>query len=39
MASTIDAVTIINKASQILGDASQTYWTASELLGWLNDGK
>jgi len=37
MASTIDAVTIINKASQLLGDASQTYWTAGELLGWLND--
>ncbi len=39
MASTIDAVTIINKASQLLGDASQTYWTAGELLGWLNDGQ
>jgi len=39
MAATVDALTIINKASQILGDASQTYWSQAELLDWLNDGQ
>ncbi len=39
MASNTDAVTIITKASQLLGDASQTYWLTTELLGWLNDGQ
>ena len=39
MSSTIDALTIINKASLLLGDISQTYWLPSELLGWLNDGQ
>ena len=39
MASLTDAKTIIDKASMMLADASQTYWQKSELLGWLNDGQ
>ena len=37
MASITDAKTIIDKASILLNDADLTRWTASELLGWLND--
>lgn len=39
MASTTDAKTIIDKASLLLGDASQTRWFVSELLSYLNDGQ
>lgn len=39
MASVTDAVTIINKASILLSDSSQTRWLPSELLIWLNDGQ
>lgn len=39
MASTTDAKTIIDKASLLLADVSQSFWLVSELLGWLNDGQ
>lgn len=39
MTSVTDAVTITNKASLLLSDASQTRWLPSELLTWLNDGQ
>ena len=39
MASTTDAVTITNKASLLLSDASQTRWLPAELLNWINDGQ
>jgi hypothetical protein len=39
MASTTDAKTIIDKASLLLADASQSFWLLSELLSWLNDGQ
>jgi hypothetical protein len=39
MPSLTDAKTIIDKASILLGDASQTRWFPSELLGYLNDGQ
>lgn len=39
MASSTDAKTIIDKASLLLADVSKSFWLASELLGWLNDGQ
>jgi hypothetical protein len=39
MASSTDAKTIIDKASLLLADVSQSFWLTSELLGWLNDGQ
>ena len=39
MASMTDAKTIIDKASLLLADVSQSFWLVSELLGWLNDGQ
>ena len=39
MASITDAKTIIDKASLLLADVSQSFWLVSELLGWLNDGQ
>ena len=39
MASSTDAKTIIDKASLLLADVSQSFWLVSELLGWLNDGQ
>jgi len=39
MSSTIDAISITNKASLLLSDASQTRWLPQELLSWLNDGQ
>ena len=37
MSSTILALSIITEASTILGDSSNTRWSQSELLGYLND--
>jgi len=39
MASSTDAKTIIDKASLLLADVSKSFWLASELLDWLNDGQ
>jgi len=39
MASITDAKTIIDKASLLLADVSQSFWLVSELLGWINDGQ
>jgi len=39
MASTTDAVTLTNRASLLLSDASQTRWLPVELLNWINDGQ
>jgi hypothetical protein len=36
MASTVDALTIINNASLLLEDIGAVNWTTSELLAWLN---
>jgi hypothetical protein len=36
---TITAQTILDRATTILQDATNVRWTASELLGWLNDGQ
>jgi hypothetical protein len=35
--STLTAQSIVDKAEQILQDATNVRWTADELLGWLND--
>jgi hypothetical protein len=34
-----DVKTIIDKLSLYLGDVSNSYWSRSELLGWINDGQ
>lgn len=36
---TLTAQSIVDKAEQILQDATNVRWTEAELLGWLNDGQ